>query len=171
MALSPTPSPPTRRQFLWTSVAGMLAAGHTGGASGAARPVAADEEAPPGVAAAPAIVRELRVTLDQAVRRFQAKDLPGVLAHVSDKYWTGFLTKAALRNQLGAIFRTHRAVRAPIRIDDVRMVGEHAWVYTTGVMEGTLPLVDRWYTLFSWDTELEVARREGGAWRLYGYQN
>jgi hypothetical protein len=26
-------------------------------------------------------------------------------------------------------------------------------------------------TVFSWQRELEIARREGGAWRLYGTQD
>jgi hypothetical protein len=49
-------------------------------------------------------------------------------------------------------------------------VGAHAWVWTTGDMTGQLALVGQWVRLFVWERELEVARREQGVWRLYGYQ-
>jgi len=110
------------------------------------------------------------VTLSRALERFQARDLPGVLAYVSDQYWTGPLTKATLRAQLQAIYQVHDQVRAQVRIDDVRLVGERAWVYTTGQVTGRLAIVAQWVTLFTWERELEVARREPGGWRLYGYQ-
>ena len=160
----------TRRQLLVGGVGGVgFLAGLGGGRGG--RPRWASAEELEGTAAAPAVVRELETALAQAIARFQAKDLAGILAHVSDDYWTGPFTKKTVRAQLAAMFQTHREVRAPIRIDDVRMVGQHAWVYSTGAMEGLLPLVNRWYALFSWEHELEVARQERGGWRLYGYQN
>jgi hypothetical protein len=93
-----------------------------------------------------------------------------VLAHVSDRYWTGPLTKPALRAQLFALFQLYEALQARVRIDDVRLVGEHAWVYSTGEVSGRLPVVGSWMALYTWERELEVARRENGVWRLYGYQ-
>ena len=133
-------------------------------------PFAAGEESPPGVPATTAVAEEIRLALARAVDRFQAKDLGGVLGYVSEQYWTGPFTKPVLRAQLATIFRVHRQVRAAIRIDDIRLVGPHAWVYTTGDVSGEVAIVGGWVSLFSWENELEVARREGSGWRLYGYQ-
>ena len=47
---------------------------------------------------------------------------------------------------------------------------QHAWVWTTGEITGQLAVVGQWLRLFVWERELEVARREQGVWRLYGYQ-
>jgi hypothetical protein len=138
--------------------------------TGGRAPRAAVAEERPGVPAPPAVVQELQVTLSRALERFRAKDLPGVLTYVSDQYWTGPFTKATLRAQLQAIYQVHDEVRAQVRIDDVRLVGERAWVYTTGQVTGRLAVVAQWVTLFNWERELEVARREPGGWRLYGYQ-
>ena len=57
-----------------------------------------------------------------------------------------------------------------MRIDDVRMVGEHAWVYSTGEVTGRLRWLGGSVPVLSWQRELEVARRENGRWRLYGDQ-
>ncbi|MGH7319725.1 MAG: hypothetical protein ACRELA_08885 [Candidatus Rokuibacteriota bacterium] len=124
----------------------------------------------PGIVAPALVIQALRDTLAQAVQRFEARDLAGVLAHVSDQYWTGPLTKATIRAQLLAVFQLYDAVQARVRIDDVRMVGEHAWIYSTGEVSGRLPILGSWMTLYAWERELEVARREGKAWRLFGYQ-
>jgi len=35
---------------------------------------------------------------------------------------------------------------------------------------GRLRVVGSWILVASWQRELEVARREDGRWRLYGYQ-
>jgi hypothetical protein len=134
------------------------------------RALAATAATPPGIAAPAQVVRELREALAQAIQRFEAKDAPGVLTHVSDRYWTGPLTKAAIRAQILALFQIYDVLQARVRIDDVRMVGEHAWVYSSGEVTGRLPILGSWMSLYGWERELEVARREGGAWRLYGYQ-
>jgi hypothetical protein len=116
------------------------------------------------------VVKELRATLARAVERFEARDLEGVLAHVSEEYWTGPLGKRAVRAQLLTIYQVHQQVRARVQLDEVRLVGPHAWVWTTGEVAGQLMLVGQWLGLFAWERELEVARREQGGWRLYGYQ-
>ena len=126
--------------------------------------------ASPGGAAPARVFHELQTSLDRAVQRFEARDAGGVLAHVSEQYRTGPLTKGGIREQLTAIYAVYDAVRARVRIDEVRMVGEHAWVYTTGEVSGRLPLLGSWVSFLSWERELEVARLEGGAWRLFGYQ-
>ena len=116
------------------------------------------------------MVAEIRAALANAVERFEDRDAEGVLAHVSEEYWTGPLGKRAIRAQLLTIFQIHQQVRARVQLDDVRLVGEHAWVWTSGTMSGQLALVGQWVQLFVWERELEVARREQGVWRLYGYQ-
>ena len=121
--------------------------------------------------AAPAeVVRELRAALDRARIRFEARDAAGVLAHVSEGYRTGPMTKAEIRQQLLAIYEIYTAVRAHVVIDAVELVDGGAWVYTSGEIAGRLPLVGTWMTVLSWERELEVARREGTTWRLFGYQ-
>jgi len=143
-------------------------------ASGApASAVLAAERGGAGVpaAAAPAeVVRELRVRLARSLERFEAQDVPGVLAYVSDQYRTGPFTKAGIQEQLVGIYTVYDVVKASIRIDEVRMVGEHAWVYSTGEVSGRLRLLGTWVVFLSWQRELEVARREAGGWRLFGYQ-
>jgi len=132
------------------------------------RAVAAEQAT--GVIAPADTVQALRATLGQAVQRFEAQSVPGVLAYVSDQYRTGPLTKPGIREQLLAVYSLYDAVKVQVRIDEVRMVGEHAWIYSTGEVSGRLRLVGTWIVFLSWQRELEVARREAGGWRLFGYQ-
>jgi hypothetical protein len=125
---------------------------------------------PPGQPAPPRVVEELRTTLARAVARFEAKDVAGVLAHVSAEYRTGPFTRASVRAQLVTLFEVYARVSARVLIDEVRLVDGRAWVYSTGEVAGQLPLIGGWVPLFSWEHELEVARREGLTWRLFGYQ-
>jgi hypothetical protein len=145
----------------------VLAAGSLSGATLAAEQ---GESTPPGTSAPAEVVGELRAALAQAGQRFEARDVGGVLAHVSDQYRTGPFTKSGIREQLVAIYTIYDAVKARIRIDQVQMVDGHAWVYSTGEVSGRLPLVGTWVVFLSWQRELEVARRETGGWRLFGYQ-
>jgi hypothetical protein len=126
--------------------------------------------APPGDPAPALTVAELQQTLDEAVARFNARDTAGVLRYVSDQYRTGGFTKANLAEQLRALYAIHDQVRARIRVDDVRMIGEQAWIYTTGEVVGRLRLVGGTIPVVSWEREPEVARREATGWRLYGDQ-
>ena len=135
-----------------------------------AAPAAPAAEPRPGVPAPPAVLEEIRATLAHAVERFEARDAEGVLAHVSEEYWTGPLGKRAVRTQVVTILQLHQQVRARVQVNEVRLVGAHAWVWTTGEMTGQLAIVGQWMRLFVWERELEVARREQGVWRLYGYQ-
>jgi hypothetical protein len=125
---------------------------------------------PVGVIAPADTVQALRATLGQAVQRFEAQDVSGVLAYVSDQYRTGPLTKPGICEQLIAVYGLYDAVKVQVRIDEVRMVGEHAWIYSTGEVSGRLRLVGSWFVFLAWQRELEVARREAGGWRLFGYQ-
>jgi hypothetical protein len=159
---------------------GLLALAGAAGLTGVAGPgrfrivPAAAGEAPPeelpGTPAAPSVVAEIQAAVDDALRRFQAMDAPGVLAHVSPQYRTGPLTKAGLAQQLQALFAVHDALKARVRLDAVRMVGEHAWVYSTGDVIGRLRWIARDVPILAWERELEVVRREAGRWRLFGYQ-
>ena len=61
------------------------------------------------------------------------------MAHISEQYRTGPFTKPIVRSQLGTMFRIYDAMRATVRIDEVRIVGDQAWVYSTGEAAGRLP--------------------------------
>jgi hypothetical protein len=97
-------------------------------------------------------------------------DEAGVLSHVSDHYRTDPLTKAAIREQLRVMFALYDTLRAQVRIDEARTAGEQAWVYSTGEVSGRLRWLGTWTPILSWRHEPEVAQREQGVWRLYGYQ-
>jgi hypothetical protein len=167
-----TPRHPRRdalvNRAVWCALAFACAFGGVDGA----RDVAVCSAGPDAAAvAAPAeTVRELQAALGEAVRRFETQDAAGVLARVSDQYRTGPFTKAGLREQLVALYALYDTVRARVRIDRVEMVGAQAWIYSTGEVSGRLRLLGSWAVILSWQQELEVARREAGEWRLFGYQ-
>ena len=149
-------------------LASLCAAAALAAQDGSSAPSSA--EALPGNPAPQHIVAEIQQTVDAAISRFDAMDEAGVLAHVSEQYRTGPLTKAGIAEQLRAVFTLHDQVRARVRIDAVRIVGGLAWVYSTGEVTGRLRLVGGSTPVASWKRELEVARRENGRWRLFGYQ-
>jgi hypothetical protein len=122
----------------------------------------------PGAPAPEPTVRELQQALAAATGRFQALDAAGVLAHVSEQYRNGPFTKAALREHLVAMFTLYDAVRARVRLDDVRLVDGAAWVYSSGEITGRLRGVGLWTSALAWEGEPDVARREAGVWRLVG---
>lgn len=138
--------------------------------TGQDRPNSQPSQERPGAPAPASVVAEIRLALDDAIRRVEAMDEPGLLAHVSEQYRTGPLTKAVLREQLRALFAVQDQIKASVRIDEVRMVGDHAWVYSTGEVTGRLRWVGGSVPVLGWERELEVARREAGRWRLFGYQ-
>jgi hypothetical protein len=120
--------------------------------------------------APPATVGELGALVEQARARFVARDAAGVLAHVAEDYRSAGMTKPAVRDQLLALYSLYDAVRARVQVDQVQIVDGDAWVYTTGEIAGRLPIVG-WVTVLSWQREPEVARRQGAAWRLIGFQD
>ena len=130
----------------------------------------APSQEPPGTPAPPSLVSELQAELNTAVQQMQRRDTEGVLSHVSEQYRTGPFTKAGLRGQLQTMFALYDTLTVRVRIDMVRMLGDQAWVYSTGEVNGRLQWVGRWVPVLSWQRELEVARRENGVWRLIGYQ-
>ncbi len=164
------PAAAADRVALWCAVVFIVIC--VWGALDAARAVAVRpaSQSTEGVAAPAETVRALQAGLNAAVQRFEAKDVAGVLAHVSDQYRTGPFTKAVLREHLIAMFSIYDSVQARVVIDDVRIVDKHGWVYSTGEVSGRLRLVGSRVVILSWQRELEVARREAGGWRLFGYQ-
>ena len=116
------------------------------------------------------VLLELQQALAHAIERFHAMDEAGVLSHVSDHYRTDPLTKAAIREELRMMFALYDTLRAQVRIDEARTAGEYAWVYSTGEVSGRLRWLGTWTPILSWQHEPEVAQREQGVWRLYGYQ-
>ncbi len=85
--------------------------------------------APGARAAPPELVNELRPLVEHARQRFEARDATGVLAHVSEQYRSGGLTKADLRQQILAMFSLYEVLRARLTIDDVQVVDGAVWVY------------------------------------------
>jgi hypothetical protein len=134
-----------------------------------AGPGLAEAPAPAGAAPA-AVVAELVSSLERARARFEARDLAGVLAWVSDRYRSGGLTKAGVREQLAAMFALYQQLRASVTVERAEMVDDGVRVYTTGEVSGRLPVVG-WVTVLTWQGEPEVARREAGGWRLFGFQD
>jgi hypothetical protein len=78
--------------------------------------------APAAQAAPPALVSELGRVVEHARQRFEARDAAGVLAHVSEQYRSGGLTKADLRQQLLAMFALYEVLRAGVTLGDVRWI-------------------------------------------------
>src|SRR4029453_5141365 len=110
--------------------------------------------------APPATVGELGALVEQAPPPFRGRGAAGGAR----------VTKPALREQLLALYSLYDAVRARIQVDQVQLVDGDAWVYTTGEVSGRLPIVGG-VTVLSWQREPEVARRQGAAWRLIGFQD
>jgi hypothetical protein len=138
--------------------------------AGATPPAVANPVSIPALAAPAPVIAEVGAAVEQARARFEARDLPGVLASVSEQYRSSGMTKAAVREQLVAIFSLYQQLRARVRLERVYLVAETAWVYTSGEVSGRLPLVG-WVTVLSWQNEPEVARRETAGWRLFGFQD
>jgi len=125
---------------------------------------------PPAAPASREVVLELQKALTAATERFRLMDREGVLSQISNQYRTDSLTKAVIGEQLRVMFTLYDMVRAQVHIDEVRTAGEQAWVYSTGEVSGRLRGLGTWMPVLSWKHEPEVARREQGIWRLYGFQ-
>jgi hypothetical protein len=134
---------------------------------------ASSADAAGGAVATPApahVAAEVSSAVERARGRFEARDLVGVMAWVSERYRSGGLTKAGVREQLAAMFALYPQLRARVSVDRVELVDQAAWVYTTGEISGRLPVVG-WVSVLAWESEPEVARREAGGWRLFGFQD
>jgi hypothetical protein len=120
--------------------------------------------------APPELITELRPIVERARQRFEARDAGGVLANVSEQYRSAGMTKAGLREQLLSMFALYDTMRVRLTVDRVQLVDGAVWVYTSGEVSGRLPLLG-WMRVLTWQNEPEVARREGSAWRLVGFQD
>lgn len=120
--------------------------------------------------APPAVAAEIRAAVERARTRFEARDAAGVLANVSEHYRSAGLTKTAVRQQLLAMFSLYEELRARVRVERVEIADGRTEFFTTGDVAGRMPLVG-WVTVLSWETQPEVARREGNGWRLFGFQD
>src|SRR2546425_4509919 len=83
-------------------------------------------------AAPPELVNELRPVVEHARQRFEARDATGVLAHVSEQYRSGGLTKADLRQQILAMFSLYEIPRARFTIHDRQDLAGPGWGSPTG---------------------------------------
>lgn len=117
-----------------------------------------------------AVATEIRGAVEAARARFEARDAAGVLASVSENYRSAGMTKAVVREQLLAMFALYSEVRARVRVDRVEIAEGRTEVFTTGDVSGRIPFVG-WVTVLTWETQPEVARREGKVWRLFGFQD
>jgi hypothetical protein len=163
----PAPSSSAR----WALVA--LAVGLVGAPGSLATPAAPARQTsgtPLASPSPPAVVAEIQAAVEGARQRFEARDAGGVLACISDKYRSGGLTKAAVREQLLAIFAVYQELRARVTVDQVQTVDGSTWLYTTGDISGRVPFMGR-VTVLKWERQPEVARLEGSSWRLYGFQD
>ena len=120
--------------------------------------------------APPELITELRPIVERARQRFEARDAGGVLANVSEQYRSAGMTKAGLREQLLSMFALYDTMRVRLTVDRVQLVDGAVWVYTSGEVSGHLRLLG-WMTVLAGKNEPEVARREGSAWRLVGFQD
>src|SRR5262245_44789217 len=68
------------------------------------------------------LVGELSPVIERARQRFEARDADGVLAHVSEQYRSGGLTKADLRQQLLAMFELYETLRVRVSINSAQPV-------------------------------------------------
>jgi hypothetical protein len=125
---------------------------------------------PPAAPAPPDVLAALQRAVEAARQRFEARDLAGVLASVSDRYRSGGLTKPMVRDQLKAMFALYQQLQARVTVDRVDLIDGGARVYTSGEVSGRLPFMG-WVTVLVWQGEPEVARREAAGWRLFGFQD
>jgi len=120
--------------------------------------------------APPAVAAEIRTAVEAARARFEARDAAALLANVSESYRSAGLTKAAVRQQLLAMYALYPELRARVTVERVELAEGRIEVFTTGNVSGRMPFVG-WVTVLSWETQPEVARREGNVWRLFGFQD
>jgi len=155
----------TRRRWLALAASGVATFGgaRSVAAAGATSPI-------PAVAAPPELVNELRAEIEAARQRFEARDVNGVLAYVSDRYRSSGFTKASVREHLTTMFSVYDQLRARVSVDQVHLVDGSPWMYTSGEVNGRLPLLGP-APVLSWQRQPEIVRREGAIWRLFGFQD
>ena len=113
---------------------------------------------------------EIRQRIAGGVKAFEAENLRGLLVMVSDFYRSGPITKEALRLQLLGIFQANRELRVALKIHEIRVRGDLVYVRSSGEVTGQPLFWPYRVVIFEWEDLVEVGRREGPVWRLYGDQ-
>jgi len=113
---------------------------------------------------------EIRQRITDGVKAFEAEDLPRLMAMVSDSYRSGLMTKERIRLQLLGIFQANRELHVTLKIREIRLRGDLVFVRFGGQVTGQPLLWPYRVVIFEWQDLVEVGRREGTVWRLYGDQ-
>ncbi len=113
---------------------------------------------------------EIRQRIAEGVKLFETEDLPRLMALVSDSYRSGPMTKEAIRLQLLGIFQANRELHVTLKIREIRLRGDLVFVRFGGQVTGQPLLWPYRVVIFEWQDLVEVGRREGTVWRLYGDQ-
>ena len=114
--------------------------------------------------------QEVRRAIADGVKLFEAENLPRLMAMVSDSYRSGPMTKEAIRLQLLGIFQANRELHVTLKIREIRLRGDLVFVRFGGQVTGQPLLWPYRVVIFEWQDLVEVGRREGTVWRLYGDQ-
>ncbi len=113
---------------------------------------------------------EVRQVIAEGVRAFEAQDLPRLMAMVSGSYRSGPMTKEVIRLQLLGIIQANRELHVALKIHEIRLRGDLAFVRSSGEVTGRPLLWPYRVVILEWEDLVEVGRREGTVWRLYGDQ-
>ncbi len=113
---------------------------------------------------------EIRQAIAEGVKAFEAGDLPRLMAMVSESYRSGPITKEGIRLQLLGIFQANRELHVSLKIREIRLRGDLVFVRFGGEVTGRPLLWPYRVVIFEWEDLVEVGRREGTVWRLYGDQ-
>ncbi len=106
----------------------------------------------------------------EGVRAFEAQDLPRLMAMVSESYRSGPMRKEAIRLQLLGIFHANSELRVNLKIHEVSIRGDLAFVRSSGQVIGRPLFWPYRVVILEWEDLVEVGRHEGTAWRLHGDQ-
>lgn len=123
-----------------------------------------------GAASSNSLEDEIRERVAEGVKAFEAEDLPRLMAMISDGYRSGPMRKEAIRLQLLGIFQANRELHVTLKIREIRLRGDLVFVRFGGQVTGQPLLWPYRVVIFEWQDLVEVGRREGTVWRLYGDQ-
>jgi hypothetical protein len=113
---------------------------------------------------------EIRQRVAAEVKAFEAEDLARLMAMVSNSYQSGPITKEGIRLQLLGIFQANRELGVTLKIHEIRFRGDLVFVRSSGEVAGRPLLWPYRVVIFEWQDLVDVGRREGTVWRLYGDQ-
>ncbi len=123
-----------------------------------------------GAASGAAPENEVRQVIAEGARAFEAQDLPRLMAMVSESYRSGPIRKEGIRLQLLGIFHANSEISVSLEIHEVSIRGDLAFVRSSGQVIGRPLFWPYRVVILEWEDLVEVGRREGTAWRLYGDQ-